>query len=79
MDGVDLQFTDGAIRTIARKAHKHGSGARGLRSIVEQLMIPINFRINDIRPLGRLVIDEEAVNADGTADVAQLIERTKRA
>ena len=28
MDGIDLQFTDGAIRAIARKAHKHGSGAQ---------------------------------------------------
>jgi ATP-dependent Clp protease ATP-binding subunit ClpX len=77
MDGVDLQFTDAAIRAIAAKAHKHGSGARGLRSVVEQIMIPINYRIADIKPVGKLTIDEEAIAADGKADIGRLIERSK--
>ncbi len=79
MDGIDLRFTDAAIRAIARKAHTHGSGARGLRSVVEQIMIPINFRIADIKPLGRLTIDEEVIEAEGKADIGRLIERTKTA
>jgi ATP-dependent Clp protease ATP-binding subunit ClpX len=76
MDGVDLQFTEGAIREIARQAHTRGSGARGLRSVVEQIMIPINFRIGDIKPIGKLKIDEETIKAAGRADVGKLIARS---
>jgi ATP-dependent Clp protease ATP-binding subunit ClpX len=77
MDGIDLNFTDGAVREIARQAHKRGSGARGLRSVVEQIMIPINYKIADIKSIGRLVVDEEVVKAEGEADVGELIERAK--
>ncbi len=77
MDGVDLQFSEGAIRAIARKAHKRGSGARGLRSVVEQIMIPINYRIAEIKPVGRLMIDEGVIEAEGKADIGRLIERAK--
>jgi ATP-dependent Clp protease ATP-binding subunit ClpX len=73
MDGIDLQFTDGAVRAIARLAHKRGSGARGLRSVIEQIMIPINYRIKEIKAVGRLTIDEKVVEAGGKADVAELI------
>jgi ATP-dependent Clp protease ATP-binding subunit ClpX len=77
MDGIDLQFTDSAIRAIAKGAHKRGSGARGLRSVVEQIMIPINYRIAQIKPLGKLTIDEETVAAEGKADVSRLIEKSR--
>jgi len=77
MDGVDLQFTDGAIRAIAGAAHKRGSGARGLRSVVEQVMIPINYRVGEIKSVGRLVVDEAVIAAAGKADVGRLIEQAK--
>jgi ATP-dependent Clp protease ATP-binding subunit ClpX len=77
MDGVDLQFTDDAVREIARQAHKRGSGARGLRSVVEQVMIPINYRIKTIKPLKKLTIDKETIAAEGKADVDKLIARSK--
>jgi ATP-dependent Clp protease ATP-binding subunit ClpX len=76
MDGVDLQFTDGAVRAIAAQAHKRGSGARGLRSVIEQIMIPINFRIKEIKAAQKLTIDEAVVAAGGKADVGELIART---
>ena len=77
MDGVDLQFTDSAVRAIARKAHARGSGARSLRSVMEQIMIPINFRIADIKPVGKLTIDENVVEAEGKADVGQMIAKAR--
>jgi ATP-dependent Clp protease ATP-binding subunit ClpX len=79
MDGIDLEFTPGAIRAIAQNAHKRGSGARGLRSVVEQIMIPINFRIADIKPVGKLTVDESIVEAQGKADIGKLIKKSKRA
>ena len=79
MDGVDLQFTDGALREIAKQAHTRGSGARGLRSVVEQVMIPINYRIGEIKSAGKLTVDEEVIAAKGKADISRLIGRTKGA
>ena len=73
MDGVDLQFTDGAVRALASQAHKRGSGARGLRSVIEQVMIPINFRIKEVKAAKKLTIDEKVVEAAGKADVGELI------
>ena len=46
-DNVDLQFTDGAIKEIAKIAVKKGTGARGLRSVVEKFMNQIMYEISD--------------------------------
>ena len=43
--GVDLVFTDAAIKEIARVALQRGSGARGLRSVVEEVLEPVLFEI----------------------------------
>ena len=77
LDGVDLEFTEEAVREVARQAHTRGSGARGLRSVVEQIMIPINYRIKQIKPLKKFVVDEKIVAAEGKADITKLIEKTK--
>ncbi|WFB35621.1 ATP-dependent Clp protease ATP-binding subunit ClpX [Kiritimatiellota bacterium B12222] len=43
MDGVDLSFTDTALAEIARVAYKRGTGARGLRAILERVMLDIMY------------------------------------
>jgi ATP-dependent Clp protease ATP-binding subunit ClpX len=43
MDGVDLSFTDTALTEIARVAYKRGTGARGLRAILERVMLEIMY------------------------------------
>lgn len=45
MDGVELSFTDAAIKEIARVAHLRGTGARGLRAILERVMLEIMFDV----------------------------------
>lgn len=45
LDGVELEFNDSAINFIAEKADKNGTGARGLKSIIEQFMIDLMFEI----------------------------------
>merc|ERR1711981_233373 len=45
MDKVDLTFTDGALRVIARKAISKKTGARGLRAILEKLLLDAMFEI----------------------------------
>jgi len=43
MDGVDLSFDDGAISAIVKRARELGTGARGLRSVMESIMLDIMF------------------------------------
>ncbi len=45
MEGVDLSFTDGALREIAHIAHRKGTGARGLRAILEHIMLDVMYDV----------------------------------
>ncbi|MEY8567116.1 ATP-dependent Clp protease ATP-binding subunit ClpX [Corynebacterium sp.] len=56
MDGVQLTFEDEALRGIARKALERETGARGLRSIVENILLPVMYSIPDDKDTGEVVI-----------------------
>jgi ATP-dependent Clp protease ATP-binding subunit ClpX len=64
MEDADLHFTDGALRAIARQAHKRETGARGLRSIIENVMLDIMFELPDQPTGGRYVITEDVVEGN---------------
>jgi ATP-dependent Clp protease ATP-binding subunit ClpX len=49
MDAVDLQFEDAALREIARAAKAKNTGARGLRSVVEAVLNPIQYNLSDLK------------------------------
>ena len=59
-DGIDLAFTADAIREIATRAHKLGTGARGLRSVVESFMTDIMYDLSTMKE-GRYSIDAGVV------------------
>ncbi|NOY80433.1 MAG: ATP-dependent protease ATP-binding subunit ClpX [Kiritimatiellaeota bacterium] len=61
MEGVSLRFTDRALRALARKAIEKGTGARGLRAILETLMVDIMFEVPSRRDVETCIIDESAV------------------
>lgn len=61
MQGVELKFTDGAIKAVAREALKRKSGARGLRSILEKAMLDIMFEIPSMKDVRECVIGEEVI------------------
>lgn len=61
MDGVSLRFTDGALKAIAKQAKEKGSGARGLRSIMEKLMLEVMFVIPSVKGIKEVVVSEECV------------------
>ena len=64
MEGGELEFTPGALREIARIARERGTGARGLRSVVEDLMRDILFEISEDSIRGKkTIIDESLVTA----------------
>jgi ATP-dependent Clp protease ATP-binding subunit ClpX len=66
IDDVKLEFTDGAIDAIADMAIKQKTGARGLRAIVEKLMIDIMFEIPSMKGGKQVIITREVVEKSET-------------
>jgi ATP-dependent Clp protease ATP-binding subunit ClpX len=62
-EGVDLVFTEEAIQSIAQQALDRKVGARGLRIILEELMLELMYTIPSQRDIKQCVIDEEAVKS----------------
>ena len=60
-ENVRLRFTDGALRAMARRAIQRKSGARGLRSIIEELMLDLMYDIPSREDVEECVIGEEAI------------------
>ena len=60
-DGVDLQFTDDAVDAIAEQALKRGTGARGLRAILEEVLLDVMYDLPSRNDIGRCVIDRNVV------------------
>ncbi|MDG1454837.1 MAG: hypothetical protein P8R38_01390, partial [Planctomycetota bacterium] len=60
MEGGELDFTPGALRHVARIARERGTGARGLRSVVEDLMRDILFEISEDSIRGKKTVIDEA-------------------
>ncbi len=63
MDGVELKFTDDAVKAIAAKAIALKTGARGLRSITEKIMTPLMFNIPSDDTVKEVIITKEIVEA----------------
>jgi ATP-dependent Clp protease ATP-binding subunit ClpX len=63
MESCELKFTEGALQKIAQIAMEKGTGARGLRSIMEQVMLDIMYDLPDRAKGSTVVIDENIVNS----------------
>ncbi len=64
LEGVELNFRDPALEAIARQAIKRKSGARGLRSIVEQKLLDVMYELPALTGLQKVVVDENVINQD---------------
>ncbi|MBC3185052.1 ATP-dependent Clp protease ATP-binding subunit ClpX [Corynebacterium sp. zg-331] len=64
IDGVELRFEPGALEAIADKAIDRGTGARGLRAIMEDLLVPVMYEIPDREGEGALTISAEMVHGE---------------
>jgi ATP-dependent Clp protease ATP-binding subunit ClpX len=69
LDGIDLQFEEGALRAIARLAKAQGIGARGLRSIIKTVLKPYSYEAPEDSNITEIQITEESVGNIGTARV----------
>ncbi len=61
MDGVELEFTEDAIREIAREAIERKTGARGLRAIIEEIMLDIMYEIPQKKGVKKVVVNKDVV------------------
>ncbi len=60
-EDVRLRFSDAALRAVARQAHKRKSGARGLRSILEKVMLDLMYDIPSRIDVEECIINEEVI------------------
>ena len=65
LDEVDLQFDDGALESIAKRAIEKKTGARALRSIIEEIMLDIMYQIPKDDNIGRVTITKPYVEHTG--------------
>ena len=61
IDGVELEFTDDAIASVADQAILRGTGARGLRAIMEEVLMPVMFDVPSREDVARVVVTREVV------------------
>ncbi|XP_012439992.1 CLP protease regulatory subunit CLPX1, mitochondrial [Gossypium raimondii] len=77
MNGVNLHITEGALKSIARKAITKNTGARGLRAILENILMDAMYEIPDVRTgddiIDAVVVDEEAVELKGRGSGAKIL------
>lgn len=68
MDNVELEFTEDAIKSVARMAMNNKTGARGLRSVIEKSLLKLQFRLPSLSKEGlrKVVITKEFI--DGSSD-----------
>ncbi len=77
MEHCELDFSEGALQAIARKAMSKDTGARGLRSIIEEVMLDIMYDLPDQEPGSKFLITEEIV--EGREKLLKLQPQSKSA
>ncbi|WP_108650269.1 ATP-dependent protease ATP-binding subunit ClpX [Dongshaea marina] len=64
LEGAELEFRDDALKAIAAKAMERKTGARGLRSIVEDILLDTMYELPSQEDVAKVVIDETVVNGE---------------
>ncbi|WP_263079466.1 ATP-dependent Clp protease ATP-binding subunit ClpX [Endozoicomonas sp. Mp262] len=74
MEGVDVDFRDDALQAVAKKAMDRKTGARGLRSILESVLLNSMYEIPSQKEVSKIVVDGSVINGD--ADPLLIYENT---
>lgn len=78
LDGVKLRFTTNALKAIAQKAYANKTGARGLRSVLERLMLDVMYKLPSLKDVKECVVNK-AVVENGLEPIIIYDEETKSA
>jgi ATP-dependent Clp protease ATP-binding subunit ClpX len=65
MEGAELELRPAALTAIAKKALKRKTGARGLRSIIEQALLDTMYELPSAQNVSKVVVDESTISGDG--------------
>ena len=66
MEGVELSFTEDALKSVAKKAILRKTGARGLRSILESILLDTMYELPEMGGVEQVVINAEVVEGNAT-------------
>ncbi len=64
MEGVELEFREDALRAVARKAMERKTGARGLRTILENVLLDTMYELPSLEGVSKVVIDEAVIRGE---------------
>ncbi len=64
LEGADLEFREDALKAIAKKAMERKTGARGLRSILEGVLLETMYELPSMDDVSKVVIDESVINGE---------------
>ena len=64
MEGTELEFREEALRAVARKAMERNTGARGLRSILEQILLDTMYDLPSMENVAKVVVDESVIQGE---------------
>jgi ATP-dependent Clp protease ATP-binding subunit ClpX len=76
MEGAELEFTNDALKALARKSLKHDTGARALRAITEDLMVDLMYQLPEDPKPARYVITRDIV--EGQADLTMARQQVRK-
>lgn len=79
IDEVELEFTEDAVREVAKKSFERKTGARGLRSILESVMNEVMFEIPSDDTISKCIITKEAVDGTGKPVIEYRTEQVNKA
>ena len=69
MEGVEVDFREDALQSVAEKAMERKTGARGLRSILEAVLLDTMYSLPSTENVTKVVIDESVIRGESPADV----------
>src|SRR5690606_8815154 len=64
MEGVELEFRPDALHAVARKALERKTGARGLRTILEQVLLDTMYELPSMQNVAKVVVDEAVIRGE---------------
>lgn len=79
MDGVRLAIDDEALRAIAAKAISRNTGARGLRGIMEEILVPVMFEVPERDDVAEVIVHKECITDSAAPELVELSEDKKTA
>ena len=78
MEGVELCFTKDSLKALAHEAVSKGTGARGLRSLLEEIMLEIMYKVPSVKDVDKCTITAKVVRGEAEPTLHKKTKQLKR-